>query len=72
MSKITDLLSDFWLQTHLRVADPLRKRTLQLEELAMAADSLDLARTLNEIGVLYYLQNSIEYAVCHVTIVNVF
>ncbi|KAI0213397.1 Nephrocystin-3 [Lamellibrachia satsuma] len=48
--------------THLRVADPLRKRTLQLEELAMAADSLDLARTLNEIGVLYYLQNSIETA----------
>ena len=52
---------DLCPQTHLRVADPLRKRTLQLEELAMAADSLDLARTLNEIGVLYYLQSSIEY-----------
>lgn len=54
------LTCDLCLQIHLRAADPLRKRTLQLEELAMAADSLDLARTLNEIGVLYYLQNSVE------------
>lgn len=40
--------------------DPLRRRVLQVEELAMGADSLDLARSLNEIGVLYYLQNNVE------------
>ena len=38
---------------------PLRKRLLQLEELVVGTDSTDLARTLNEIGVLYYFQNDI-------------
>ncbi|PVD37428.1 hypothetical protein C0Q70_00018 [Pomacea canaliculata] len=42
--------------------DPLQRRALQLEELAMGPDSADLARTLNELGVLYYLQNNIETA----------
>ncbi|XP_076448503.1 nephrocystin-3-like isoform X2 [Babylonia areolata] len=42
--------------------DPLQRRALQLEELAMGPDSADLARTLNELGVLYYLQNSVETA----------
>ena len=40
--------------------DPLHRRVLQLEELAMGPDSMDQARTLNEIGVLYYLQNNME------------
>ena len=35
----------------------LKKRSLQLEELATGPDSLELAKTLNELGVLYYLQN---------------
>nr|KAG5697850.1 hypothetical protein BaRGS_017107 [Batillaria attramentaria] len=42
--------------------DPLQRRALQLEELAMGPDSADLARTLNELGVLYYLQNNVETA----------
>lgn len=41
-------------------ADPLRRRVLHLEELAMGPETPDLARTLNEIGVLYYLQNNVE------------
>ena len=40
--------------------DPLRRRVLQLEELIMGPDSADLARTLNELGVLYYLQGNME------------
>ena len=47
-------------QGRVRGVDPLRRRVLQLEELAMGPDSPDLARTLNELGVLYYLQNNVE------------
>ena len=47
-------------QGQIRGIDPLRRRVLQLEELAMGPDSPDLARTLNELGVLYYLQNNVE------------
>ncbi|KAK2146989.1 hypothetical protein LSH36_575g02042 [Paralvinella palmiformis] len=43
-------------------ADVLKKRVLQLEQLTVGPNSADLARTLNEIGVLYYLQNNIEVA----------
>ena len=43
-----------------RGAEPLKRRALQLEELIMGPDSPDLARTLNEIGVLYYLQSNIQ------------
>ncbi|ELT90543.1 hypothetical protein CAPTEDRAFT_219276 [Capitella teleta] len=43
-----------------RRGDTLRKRVLQPEGLTMGPDSPDLARTLNEIGVLSYLQNNIE------------
>ena len=46
----------------MRTVDPLRRRVLQLEELAMGPDSSDLARTLNELGVLYYLQNNVDTA----------
>ncbi|XP_033113805.1 nephrocystin-3-like [Anneissia japonica] len=35
----------------------LQKRALQLEELATGPDTPELAKTLNELGVLYYLQN---------------
>ena len=35
----------------------LKKRALQLEDLATGPDSVELARTLNELGVLFYLQN---------------
>lgn len=42
--------------------EPLRKRALQLEGLCIGPDSADLARTLNEIGVLHYLQNDFEDA----------
>lgn len=38
----------------------LRRRALQLEELTLSKDSADCAKTLNELGVLYYLQNNIE------------
>ncbi|KAK6166073.1 hypothetical protein SNE40_022850 [Patella caerulea] len=41
-------------------ADKLQRRTLHLEELALGPESPDLARTLNELGVLYYLQNDWE------------
>ena len=34
---------------------------LHLEQLAMGSDSSDLARTLNELGVLHYIQNNAEY-----------
>ncbi|CAG5131837.1 unnamed protein product, partial [Candidula unifasciata] len=44
------------------VIDSLQRRALQLEELVMGPDSPDLARTLNELGVLYYLQNNTEAA----------
>ncbi|KAH0627264.1 hypothetical protein JD844_002778 [Phrynosoma platyrhinos] len=40
----------------------LRQRTLQLEELTLGKDTSDNARTLNELGVLYYLQNNLETA----------
>ncbi|XP_072139867.1 nephrocystin-3 isoform X3 [Mobula birostris] len=40
----------------------LRRRALQLEELSLGAKSADTARTLNELGVLYYLQNNLETA----------
>ncbi|XP_048366750.1 nephrocystin-3 isoform X2 [Sphaerodactylus townsendi] len=40
----------------------LRQRALQLEELTLGKDSSDGARTLNELGVLYYLQNNLETA----------
>ena len=39
----------------------LRKRALQLEELTLGKDTPDNARTLNELGVLYYLQNNLEW-----------
>ncbi len=35
----------------------LKKRALQLEDLANGPDSVEVARTLNELGVLYYLQS---------------
>lgn len=38
----------------------LRRRALQLEELTLSKDSTDCAKTLNELGVLYYLQNNLE------------
>lgn len=38
----------------------VQRRALQLEELAIGPDSSDLARTLNELGVLHYLQNDFE------------
>ncbi|XP_077347652.1 nephrocystin-3 [Lithobates pipiens] len=40
----------------------LRRRALQLEELTLGKDTADNARTLNELGVLYYLQNNLETA----------
>uniref|UniRef100_A0AAR2JF62 Nephrocystin-3 n=1 Tax=Pygocentrus nattereri TaxID=42514 RepID=A0AAR2JF62_PYGNA len=40
----------------------LRRRALQLEELTLGKDSADCAKTLNELGVLYYLQNNIDAA----------
>ncbi|OCT75952.1 hypothetical protein XELAEV_18031138mg [Xenopus laevis] len=40
----------------------LRRRALQLEELTLGKDTSDNARTLNELGVLYYLQNNLETA----------
>ena len=48
------------LQGQMRSGDPLRRRVLHLEELAMGPETPDLARTLNEIGVLYYLQSNVE------------
>lgn len=38
----------------------LRRRALQLEELTLGKDKPENARTLNELGVLYYLQNNLE------------
>ncbi|XP_022522676.1 nephrocystin-3 [Astyanax mexicanus] len=40
----------------------LRRRALQLEELTLGRDSADCAKTLNELGVLYYLQNNLDAA----------
>ncbi|MBN3315241.1 NPHP3 protein, partial [Atractosteus spatula] len=40
----------------------LQRRALQLEELTLGSDTADNARTLNELGVLYYLQNNLEVA----------
>uniref|UniRef100_A0A8D0H9M5 Nephrocystin-3 n=1 Tax=Sphenodon punctatus TaxID=8508 RepID=A0A8D0H9M5_SPHPU len=40
----------------------LHQRALQLEELTLGKDTSDTARTLNELGVLYYLQNNLETA----------
>lgn len=40
----------------------LKKRTLQVEELARGSPSPELARSLNELGVLYFLQNNHEAA----------
>ncbi|KAH9498826.1 Nephrocystin-3 [Bulinus truncatus] len=42
--------------------DNLQRRALQLEELVLGPDSVDLARSLNELGVLYYLQNNTDAA----------
>uniref|UniRef100_A0A673G810 Nephrocystin-3 n=1 Tax=Sinocyclocheilus rhinocerous TaxID=307959 RepID=A0A673G810_9TELE len=38
----------------------LKRRALQLEELTLGKDSADCAKTLNELGVLYYLQNNLD------------
>ena len=38
----------------------LKGDVIQLEELAIGRDSPDLARILNELGVLYFLQNNIK------------
>lgn len=43
----------------------LRKRALQLEELTLGKDKPENARTLNELGVLYYLQNNLEWVPWH-------
>ncbi|XP_062235036.1 nephrocystin-3-like isoform X2 [Platichthys flesus] len=40
----------------------LRRRALQLEELTLGKDTADSAKTLNELGVLYYLQNNLDAA----------
>ncbi|KAL1006822.1 hypothetical protein UPYG_G00077600 [Umbra pygmaea] len=40
----------------------LRRRALQLEELTLGKDTADCAKTFNELGVLYYLQNNLEAA----------
>uniref|UniRef100_A0A8C2CV25 Nephrocystin-3 n=1 Tax=Cyprinus carpio TaxID=7962 RepID=A0A8C2CV25_CYPCA len=40
----------------------LKRRALQLEELTLGKDSADCAKTLNELGVLYYLQNNLDAA----------
>ncbi|XP_015245775.1 PREDICTED: nephrocystin-3 [Cyprinodon variegatus] len=40
----------------------LRRRALQLEELTLGKDTADCAKTLNELGVLYYLQNNLDAA----------
>ncbi|XP_035981049.1 nephrocystin-3 [Fundulus heteroclitus] len=40
----------------------LRRKALQLEELTLGKDSADSAKTLNELGVLYYLQNNLDAA----------
>ncbi|KAG7264553.1 hypothetical protein CRUP_019961 [Coryphaenoides rupestris] len=40
----------------------LRRRALQLEELTLGKDSADCANSLNQLGVLYYLQNNLEVA----------
>ncbi|GAB1597427.1 nephrocystin-3-like [Argonauta hians] len=47
----------------IRGIDPMvQRRALHLEELSMGPDSAELAHTLNELGVLYYLQNNQEIA----------
>ena len=38
----------------------LKKKTLQVEKLARGSPSAELARSLNELGVLYFLQNNHE------------
>ncbi|XP_031706261.1 nephrocystin-3 isoform X2 [Anarrhichthys ocellatus] len=40
----------------------LRRRALQLEELTLGKETADSAKTLNELGVLYYLQNNMDAA----------
>ena len=50
----------FLFQPRIQGMEPLRKRAVQLEGLYMGPDSPDLARTLNELGVLHYLQNDFE------------
>ncbi|KAK6299931.1 hypothetical protein J4Q44_G00299640 [Coregonus suidteri] len=40
----------------------LRRRAIQLEELTLGKDTADCAKTFNELGVLYYLQNNLEAA----------
>ncbi|XP_064597908.1 LOW QUALITY PROTEIN: nephrocystin-3-like [Liolophura sinensis] len=47
---------------HSRGITPLRRQAVNTEELAMVPESPELARTLNELGVLYYLQNNIDSA----------
>ena len=48
----------------------LKKKTLQMEELACGSPSVELARSLNELGVLYFLQNNYEW-VKHTTLFSV-
>ncbi|KAK3083411.1 hypothetical protein FSP39_021957 [Pinctada imbricata] len=45
-----------------QIKSVVQRRALQLEELAIGPDSPDLARSLNELGVLHYLQNDFEAA----------
>ena len=58
--KIDSRWTFYVLQPRLQGLEPLRKRALHLEGLCVGTESADQARTLNELGVLHYLQNDFE------------
>lgn len=57
---VTSINNLFLLDKQGQMKSVVQRRALQLEELAIGPDSPDLARTLNELGVLHYLQNDLE------------
>lgn len=57
---VTSIHNLFLLHKQGQMKSVVQRRALQLEELAIGPDSPDLARTLNELGVLHYLQNDLE------------
>ena len=45
----------------------LRRKTIQVEELAQGPPTPEVARSLNELGVLHFLQNNHELVKSHFT-----
>lgn len=47
-------------QMNNKTSETLRQKVLELGDLSLGPPTLELARTINEVGVLHYLQSNFE------------